>query len=61
VEQARHEDPVLHPERPIETELMVNGGDVGLAGAGLDQERGRVTGHSDKKEDRQGQQEQRKK
>ena len=60
MEQARHEDPVLHPQRLVEAELVVNRGDVGLAGAGLDQQRRRVAGHPDEKENRQRQQKQRK-
>jgi hypothetical protein len=39
VKQARHEDRVLHPERPFEAELVVNGGNVRFAGAGLDDQR----------------------
>ena len=50
---------VLHPERPVETELMVNGGNVRRAGAGLDEQRRRVARHADKEEDRQRQQKQR--
>ena len=46
-------------ERPIEAELVVHRRDVGLAGAGLDQQGRRVAGHPDEQEDRQRQQEQR--
>ena len=58
-EQARHEEPVLHPERLIQAELLADGVDVGLAGSGLHQQRGRVAGDADEQEDGQRQQQQR--
>jgi hypothetical protein len=60
VKQARHEDRVLHPKRPIEAELVVNGGNVRFARAGLDKQRRRIAGYADKEKDRQLQQKQRK-
>ena len=51
--------PVLHPERLIEAELLADGLDVGLAGARLDQQHGRIAGHAHEQEDRQRQEEQR--
>ena len=53
MKEARHEDRVLHPERPIEPELVVNGGNVRFARAGLDEQRGRIAGHTDEEKDRQ--------
>ena len=37
-EQADHEQPVLRPERLIQAELLMNGGDILLAGAGFHQQ-----------------------
>ena len=51
--------PYCTQKRPIEAELVMDRGDVGRAGAGLDQQRRRVAGDPDKKEDRQRQQKQR--
>ena len=52
-----HEAPVLHPQRLIETELVAQVVDVGLAGARLEQEARRVAGHPDEQEDGERQQE----
>src|SRR5207253_6642442 len=59
VREARHEDPVLHPKRLVETELMADGVHVSLASTGLDEQCRRIAGDSDKKENRHRQQKQR--
>ena len=59
LEEVRHEAHVLHSDRSIEAELSLQRVDVRLAGARLDQQRGRVAGDAHEQEDRQRQEEQR--
>jgi hypothetical protein len=58
-QQVAHKQQILHDQRPVEAELMMHRGNVGLAGAGFDQQRGGVAGHADEKENGQGQHEER--